>query len=228
MPDLNFEVEGVEPQAYAVAPLLNFRLRVSNSMGEPVHSVMLRCQIMFEVARRSYSAEEQDRLVDLFGAPRQWDRTLRNMLWTNTSLLIPSFTDSTVVDLPIHCTFDFNIAATKYFAGLEKGEVPLLLLFNGTVFYMSDSGALQVTQIPWEKEARYRLPARVWREMMDMYYPNTAWLSLRRDVFERLHRYKMSRGIPTFEQLLEKLIPDVNEGLDESLFDEPEAGGMIH
>ena len=197
MPDLNFEIEGAEPQAYAAAPLLNFKLRVSNPMGEPVHSVMLRCQIMLEVGRRAYSAAEQDRLLDLFGDPSQWDRTLRNMLWTNTSVLVPSFTDFTTVDLPIHCTFDFNIAATKYFSGLEKGEVPVLLLFSGTVFYMSDRGALQVLQIPWEKEARYRLPVRVWREMMDLYYPNTAWLCLRRDVFERLHRYKISRGIPT-------------------------------
>jgi hypothetical protein len=228
MPDLNFEIEGVEPQAYAVAPLLNFRLRVSNLMGEPVHSVMLRCQLMLEVARRPYDPAEQERLLDLFGAPAQWDRTLRNMLWTNTSLMIPAFTDSTVVDLPVQCSFDFNVAATKYFAGLDKGEVPLLLLFNGTVFYMADSGALQVTQIPWEKEARYRLPVRVWREMMDLYYPNTAWLCLRRDVFERLHRYKMSRGIPTFEQLFEKLVPDVRAETNGPTFEEPEAGEMIH
>jgi hypothetical protein len=228
MPDLNFEIESVEPQAYAVEPLLNFKLRVSNTMGEPVHSVMLRCQIMFEVARRSYTAVEQERLLDLFGETSQWDRTLRNMLWTNTSLMIPSFTDSTVVDMPIHCTFDFNVAATKYFSGLETGEVPLLLLFNGTVFYMSDRGILQVTQIPWEKEARYRLPARVWREMMDLYYPNTAWLCLRRDVFERLHRYKMRRGIPTFEQLLEQLVPETPAEVDETPFEAPEAGEMIH
>ena len=41
---------------------------------------------------------------------------------------------------------------------------------------------------------------------MDHYYPNTAWLCLRRDVFDRLYRYKMQRGIPTWEQALECLL----------------------
>ncbi len=210
MPDLNFEVESVAPQPYAVAPLLNFKLRVSNVTGEPAHAVILRCQIMLDVSRRRYSAEEQERMLDLFGGPEQWDRTLRNMLWVDTSVAAPAFTGATVIDLPIHCAFDFNVAATKYFAGLEEGEVPLLLLFSGTVFYTAENGALQVTRIPWEKEARYRLPVRMWREMMDMYYPNSAWLCLRRDVFERLYAYKARHGIPTFEEALERIIPDVS------------------
>jgi hypothetical protein len=183
---------------------------------------------MLEVARRRYDVEEQDRLLDLFGEPEQWDRTLRSMLWTNTSIVVSAFTGETTVDLPVQCTFDFNVAATKYFAGLEEGEVPLLLLFNGTIFYMSQSGALQVTQIPWEKEAQYRLPVRVWREMMEMYYPNSAWLCLRRDVFDRLYRYKVSRGIPTFEQALERVVPDVSEEMKEPKVEEPDAKETIH
>ena len=43
--------------------------------------------------------------------------------------------------------------------------------------------------------------------MMDEHYPNTAWLCLRRDVFERLHQYKTDRGIPTWEQALESMLP---------------------
>jgi hypothetical protein len=108
----------------------------------------------------------------------------------------------------VPCTFDFNVAATKYFAGLTDGEVPLNLLFSGTVFYAGGEGALQVAQISWDKEARYRLPVQVWKEMMDIYYPNSAWLSLRKDVFDRLYRYKVRRGIPTWEQALESLLPD--------------------
>ena len=153
MPDLNFEIESVAPRPYAVAPLLNFKLRVGNATGEPVRSVILRCQIMLEVARRRYNDEERDQFLDLFGEPGQWDRTLRNMLWTNASVLVPSFAGATTIDLPVDCTFDFNVAATKYFAGIEEGEAPLLLLFSGTIFYTAETGALQVTQIPWEKEA---------------------------------------------------------------------------
>jgi hypothetical protein len=120
---------------------------------------------------------------------------------------VPTFTDSVVVDLPVPCTFDFNVAAAKYFYGLEDGEVPLKLMFSGTIFYESDDGTLQVTQILWDKEADYRLPIRVWQEMMDHYYPNCAWLSVRRDIFDRLYQYKVQQGMPTWEQVLESLLP---------------------
>jgi hypothetical protein len=150
------------------------------------------------------------------------------MLWTNTIVMVPAFTGATFVDLPVQCTFDFNVAATKYFAGMEEGEVPLLLLFSGTIFYMAETGALQVSQIPWEKEARCRLPVRTWRDMMDIYYPNSAWLCLRRDVFDRLYRYKVRRGIPTFEQALERVIPDVSEEMKEPELEETNAKETIH
>ena len=108
---------------------------------------------------------------------------MRTTLWTHASIIVTPFQGSTLVALPVPCTFDFNVAATKYFAGLEEGEVPLLLLFSGTVFYKAADAGLQVAQISWEKEAKYRLPVSVWREMMDHYYPNTVFLALRRDLF---------------------------------------------
>ncbi len=214
MPDLNFQVEAVAPLLYAVAPTLVFKLRITNTTAEPIHSVLLRCQIMLEVTRRRYTNEEQEKLLDLFGAPEQWDRSLRSMLWTNTIISVPSFTESTVVDLDVPCTFDFNVAATKYFEGLEGGEVPTLLLFSGTIFYAAENGGLQVTQISWEKEASYRLPVQVWQKMMEVYYPNTVWLQLRRDVFERLYNFKMQHGITTFDQVIEQVIPKVSLGPD--------------
>ena len=209
MPDLSFEVENAEAVPYAVSPLLAFKLRISNRFAdEPIHTIALRCQIMIDPARRRYQAEEQEGLRDLFGEPERWGQTVRPMLWTHASLVVTAFTGSDVVDLPVPCTFDFNIAATKYFAGLTDGEVPLNLLFSGTVFYATGEGTLQVAQIPWDKEARYRLPVQVWKQMMELYYPNSAWLSLRKDVFDRLYRYKVRRGIPTWEQALESILPD--------------------
>jgi Family of unknown function (DUF6084) len=98
------------------------------------------------------------------------------------------------------------VAATKYFHAVSEGDIPLNLLFSGSVFYADPEGTLQVVPVPWNKEARFRLPVRVWREMMDLYYPNSAWLYLRRDVFERLYEYKMQRGIATWEQALEGLL----------------------
>jgi hypothetical protein len=204
---LSFQVEGAEAVAHAAAPLLAFKLRVTNAdADEPIQTVALRCQIQFETTRRLYNEREQERLLDLYGEPERWGQTLRTMLWTHASLVMTPFKGSTLVELPVPCTFDFNVAAAKYFAGLEEGEVPLCLLFSGTVFYEADDGALQVAQISWEKEAKYRLPIRVWREMMDFYYPNSVWLSLRRDVFDRLSRYKMRRGIPTWEQAFDSLL----------------------
>jgi hypothetical protein len=109
--------------------------------------------------------------------------------------------------LPAPCTFDFNVASAKYFHALERGVVPLLLLFSGTVFYSTGDASLKVAQIPWSNEAAYELPVRVWKEMMDEYYLNTAWLCLSREVFDRLHQYKIDRGIPTWEQTVESMLP---------------------
>jgi len=117
----------------------------------------------------------------------------------------------------VPCTFDFNIAATKYFAGLEDGVVPLNLMFSGTIFFERGDAGLQVEQISWDKEAQFRLPVSVWRNMMDHYYPNTAWLCLRRDVFERLSRYKMEQAFPTWEQAIESLIPVAHKSPEEEL-----------
>jgi hypothetical protein len=210
MPDLSFQIEKAEPQRFTVAPTLLFKLRIGNAVaGEIIHSVALRCQIHLEVARRQYSAEDQKQLRDLFGEPERWGQTLKTMLWTHASVVAPAFQDSAVVDLPVPCTFDFNIAATKYFHGLEDGDVPLAFLFSGTVFYADASGSLQVAPIPWDKEARFRLPVKSWREMMDIYYPNSAWLCVRRDIFERLYQYKIAHGIPSWERALERLLPKV-------------------
>jgi hypothetical protein len=207
MPELSFRVEGAEAVPFAASPMLALKLRVTNAEAdEPIQTIALRCQIQLEVTQRRYNADEQERLGDLFGEPERWGQTLRTMLWTHASVVVTPFVGSTLVDLAVPCTFDFNVAATKYFAGLEDGEIPLCLLFSGTVFYETADGVLQVAQIPWDREAKFRLPVGVWKQMMDIYYPNSAWLNLRRDVFDRLHQYKRQRGLPTWEQALERLM----------------------
>ena len=216
MPELNFQVEEAVVVPFAAAPALAFKLRIANDPpDETIHTVVLRCQIQLEVTRRHYSPEEQKRMLDIFGEPDRWSRTLRNLLWTHANVVVPAFKESTVVDLPVPCTFDFNVAATKYFAGLSAGVVPLNLMFSGSVFFESADYGLQVTQIPWNKEARFRLPIVAWQDMMEHYYPNTAWLCLRRDVFERLARYKSEQGIPTWEQALESILPNQPKRVEE-------------
>jgi hypothetical protein len=110
--------------------------------------------------------------------------------------------------LPVPCTYDLNVGATKYFYAIETGEVPLLFLFSGTVFYAAGDGKLQAEQISWEKESEFRMPIGVWQEMMDYHYPNSAWLPLPRETFERLYAYKRDTGLTTWEQVIERLLPD--------------------
>jgi len=81
------------------------------------------------------------------------------------------------------------------------------VMFSGTVFYADADDVLQVAPVSWDQEARFTLPVKVWRDMMDAYYPNTVWLNLRRDAFDRLNQYKTQHGIPTWEQALEKILP---------------------
>jgi hypothetical protein len=191
----------------SASPQIIFKLRVTNQdAAETIHSVVLRCQVQLEVTRRRYSAEEQQHLRDLFGEPERWSQTLRNMLWTHVNINIPAFTGETLVELPVPCTFDFNVGATKYFHGLDDGLVPLCVMFSGTVFYASGSESLQAAPIAWDKETRFSLPVKVWQDMMDIYYPNSAWLRVRRDIFDRLYEYKVRHGIPTWEQALERML----------------------
>lgn len=211
MIDLRFAVEKVESVVDAASPHLALSLRItqmksSSSSLVSIRNILLHTQIRIEPTKRDHDEASQERLRDLFGQPHQWGQTLRGMLWTHVDITVPAFTEGIVVDMPIPCTFDFNVAATKYFAALDQGDIPLTLLFSGSIFYQPEGGGLQIVQIPWSREAECRLPVQVWREMMDRHYPNTAWLCLRRDVFEQLARFKRDHGLPTWEQALERLL----------------------
>jgi hypothetical protein len=212
MPDLQLSIEGAEVVQYAAAPLLAFKVRIANSPAEEtVHTVALRAQIQLEVNRRKYDAHEQSRLADLFGEPDRWGQTLRSMLWTHASVVVPRFNGSVIADIQVPCTFDFNVAATKYFHGVTGGDLPLCFQFSGTVFYQGADGPLQIAPISWDKEAKYRLSVKVWKDLIDLYYPNSAWLALRKDVFERLYQFKVREGIPTWEEAIERALAALPE-----------------
>jgi hypothetical protein len=203
VPGLGVAVEGAAAVRFAAAPTLAFTLRLESD--RPVRSLALNVQVRIVPTRRTYGAEEERRLVELFGPPERWGDTLRSFLWTNATLLVPPFDGATTVELPVTCTYDLEVAAAKYFHGLRDGEVPLELLFSGTVFYLDD-GLLQTAQIPWELEAQFRLPVRTWREAIDVHFPGTAWLRVRQDVFDRLAAYKATRTLPTWEAAIDELL----------------------
>lgn len=216
MPDLNFRVEGAEPQRFAATPQLLFKVRVAENAAAgrpmtPIHSIILRCQVRIEPARRRYGPAEEPRLLDLFGTPERWGQTLRSLLWTHVSTSVPPFTGETIVELPVPCSYDLSLAATRYFHAVEGGDLPLCFLFSGTVFHESPDGDLRVAQLSWEKEAAFRLTASTWHDLVDAYYPGTTWLNLRRDVFDRFDQYRSRRGLPTPEAALERLLAAAGE-----------------
>jgi hypothetical protein len=207
MSGLLFSVESAEVIPFAAAPTIGFGVHVQNlDSSRGIQSIALRAQIMIEAARRHYNPGERDDLHDLFGEPDRWSKTLRSFLWTHATATVPAFTGSTSSRLPVPCTFDFNVGAAKYFYAVKENDVPLCFQFSGTIFYSSPSGTLQIDQISWEKEAKFRLPAKVWHDMMDHYYPDSAWLRLRRDSFERLTEYKRRHGFVTWEEALDSLL----------------------
>jgi len=209
MPDLDFKVTGIEPAARGLAPLLNFQVAITNTpVTEAIHSVMLQAQIQLQVTQRRHSAEEKEKLAELFGPPDQWRDTLRTKLWTIVSTNVPAFSDSTTAALTVPCTFDLDVAPTKYFHGLDAGDVPLLFLFSGTVFYEAPDGRLQVQQISWKNECTWKMPVRTWHDLMDHHYPGIAWLGLSRENFERLYAYRRAHGLATWDRTLEQLLPE--------------------
>ncbi|MGN6380654.1 MAG: DUF6084 family protein [Gaiellales bacterium] len=209
IPVLGFAVERVVALAPVAVPTLEFQVRISADM--PVRSLTLNVQLRIEAARRRYDDDTQKRLADLFGRPERWPTTVRSLLWTHASLVVPAFDGETVAQLRVPCTYDFEIAAARYLDALRDGDVPLELLFSGTIFYAGDDGRLQAAHVPWDREAGCRMPVEVWREAVDGAFPGTAWLRLSRDCFDRLAGYRSGHGLPTWEAAVERLLDGADE-----------------
>ena len=206
MPDLNFEITGAEVAPYSVIPLLIFKMRIVNEQEERIQNVNLKCQIMLTVTQRRYNAGEKAKLKEIFGEPERWGKTLHTFLWNNVNIVVPRFIGSTIVDLPVPCSYDFEVVSTKYLDALEDGEIPLNFLFSGTIFYEGETGNLQIGQISWSKEANYRLPVALWKDAIATAFPNTAWIRLQKDVFDQLYQYKIAEGLITWEDVVTRLL----------------------
>ena len=258
MAELAFDCVGARADKYAVAPSMSLVLRIAETSGQKVEAIALRCQIRIEPTRRRYSDAEAERLNDLFGDTKRWADTLKPLQFTNVSVMVPGFTGSTDVDLPVMLSYDLEIGSTRYFAGLEDGEIPLLLLFSGTVFtnvsvmvpgftgstevdlpvmlsydleigstryfaglddgeipllllfsgtvFSNVDGRLQAQQVPWSKEAAYRLPVSLWREAIDMHFPDSAWIRMSLHTMDGLQRFKNRQALPTWDATVTALL----------------------
>ena len=207
MADLTFDCIGAQAERYAVLPSISLALRISETSGQRIDTIALRCQIRIEPSRRRYTPDEEERLRDLFGETTRWADTLKPMQFTNVSTMVTSFTGSTEIQLPVNFSYDLEIGSGRYFASLESGDIPLLLLFSGTIFSVVD-GRMQVQQVPWSMEASCRLPVSVWREAVDVHFPNMAWITMTRGTLSGLERFKTERALPTWDATVNALLSE--------------------
>jgi hypothetical protein len=204
MTDLTFSVAGARVDRYAASPSILLRVAVAERSGVRVDAIGLRAQVQLEVQRRRYLPEESALLLELFGEPSRYGQTLKPMLWAHAACMVPAFEKSTEFDLPLPCSYDFEVASNKYLASLRDGIIPLNLLFSGTVLVEGPSG-VTAELVPWSCDARYALPVATWREAVDTFFPNAAWIRVNRDLFDELRRFKIATGLPTWEAALERL-----------------------
>ena len=161
-----------------MTPVLTARVGIAAVGDEPIHAIALRCQVRIEPMRRGYSDEEAAGLLDLFGPRERWATTQRNFLWLQTTAMVQGFTGATQVDLPLECTYDFEVAASKYLHALRDGAVPLRVPVQRNGFHRKATRGFAVQQVPWDREDRYEMPVSVWHDLMRLHYPNTGWLRL--------------------------------------------------
>lgn len=205
MTELVFDCVGASAERYAVTPTLSLALRISETTGTAVDAIALRIQIRIQPHLRRYSDDEAARLVELFGERSRWADTVKPMQFMTIATMVPGFTGSVEQRLDMPCTYDMEIASTKYFNALDDGDIPLLLLFSGTVFTTHDN-RMRVYQVPWSKETSYQLPVAVWREMVDVHFPNQTWLTVSRPTLDALQRFKSAAALPTWDSAVAALL----------------------
>lgn len=209
---VTFAVVDVAAEPYAVTPILTARVGVAAVGDEPVHAIALRCQVRIDPTRRSYTDAEAEGLVDLFGPRERWASTQHTFLWQHTATMVPGFTGATQVDLPLTCTYDFEVASAKYLHALRGGTIPVQFLFSGTVFLRGTRG-FAVQQVPWDREDRYDLPVSVWRDLIQRHYPNAGWVRLDHDTAAALAAYRSAHGLLSIEEAVTALLAMNSEAI---------------
>jgi len=204
---LRFACTGARPEPFAAGPSLLFDLRIADTTGVRVHSIALRTQIRIEPRQRKYTPEEQARLVDLFGEPARWGETLNPLQLATVATTVAGFTDEITATVTVPLTYDLDIAATKFCHGVRDGQIPLLLLFAGTVYYQGEAG-VQVGPVPWSEEAPYPLPVTTWRAAMDDHYPGSTFIRLSTATLDALSAYRSKHVITTWDETLERLLKE--------------------
>ena len=184
------------PEPYAAVPTI--MLRTADHRARPertVHAVALRCQIRIEPQRRRYEHEEEQRLVELFGEPprgatrcgRSCGRTWRRP--SPASRARPRSTCRSTCTLRLRGRGRRSSSIRSTTARSRS-----CCCSPGTAFTRSERG-MNVAPVAWHADASFRLPVAVWRQMMDLYFPNSGWVMLSRDTLDALTQFKADRAL---------------------------------
>ncbi|GAA2722260.1 MULTISPECIES: DUF6084 family protein [Streptomyces] len=204
--ELSFAVTGCRPLEHAAVPTLAFRLSLTRTGGGPVRSVALTTDVRIAPARRRPADGERLALARLFGRPEQWATSMRPLSWARLTTFVPPFDARTVLELPVPCTRECELAVTAYFEAVRDGEVPLEFHFSGTVFHTGDDGRLRTSQISWNGEAVHRLPARQWHELTGRYFGGQSWLRVSRETHDLLAAHRDRRALAGWDETVRDLV----------------------
>jgi len=160
--------------------------------------------VHIECGARAYTPAERERLSELFGQAAQWPTTLRSLLWTRVTAHASAFVRERVIEIELPCSAELELVASKYFFAVQAGEVPLRLMFSGSVLYGAER--VQVAPIDLSRELVLPLPLRLVQDALELHHADRQLLGLQRDVFERLVRYRRERSLPSWEHVIERLL----------------------
>ena len=155
----------------SATPTLSFAIAVSDASGIPIQFIALSVLITIEPGQRAYDAENRERLVELFGEPERWGSTTGASAGPRSTTSCRASPARRTSRSASSARYDHEIAATKFFGGLDEGVFPLHFHFNGTVHYEGADGRLQILPLAWDRSARFELPVATWREMIDSPLP---------------------------------------------------------
>lgn len=127
----------------------------------------------------------------------------RELHWTQATLSVGRFVERAEAELELPCGYDFAVGANRFLREHEGETVPLCVVVSGTVFAGEPLRALPLTGA---RLAYFALPVATVRAALERHYRDQAVLSLRRDVFARLERWKERRGLATWDQAMERLL----------------------
>lgn len=203
MSALKFEVTGAQAKQHVAIPSIAFRIRVT--AGERIEALVLRAQLRIEPQWREYREEEQALLNDLFGTPERWNTTLRPLSWADVPLVVTAFDGETQAGVTVPCTYDFDLAASRFLNALDGGDIPVRFLFSGAIFRDGTQGFV-TERVSWSSECAYRMPLDVWHQAMRACYGDSALIRVSRDTLARLQRYRALSGTTNWDELLERLM----------------------